>query len=72
MSTKTAKKGSVHQSIKTRQRQGTVGIVQARQHTRASQRVNIRDQATHAHTHTHIHTKSQQDYSFVYYNSYTF
>jgi hypothetical protein len=41
MSAKTAKKGRVYQSAKTRQRQGMAGIVQARKHARASQRVNV-------------------------------
>jgi hypothetical protein len=40
MSAKTAKKGSVHQSVRTCQRQGTVGIIGARQHARSSQRIN--------------------------------
>jgi hypothetical protein len=40
MSAKTAKKVSMHQSVRTRQRQGMVSIVWARQHVRASQRVN--------------------------------
>jgi hypothetical protein len=41
MSAKTGKKGSVHQSVRTCQRQGMVGIVRVRQHARASQRVKV-------------------------------
>jgi hypothetical protein len=39
MSAKTAKKGRVYQSSKSRQRQGMAGIVQARKRARPSQRV---------------------------------
>ena len=42
MSAKRAKKGRDCQSVKTRQRQGTAGIVRALKHARASQRVNTR------------------------------
>jgi hypothetical protein len=40
MSPKTAKKGKVYQSAKTRQRQGMAGIVRVRKRACTSQRVN--------------------------------
>jgi hypothetical protein len=50
MSAKAAKKGSVNQSVITRQHQGTVGIVRARQHARASQRASMEFQNSEFHT----------------------
>jgi hypothetical protein len=41
MSAKTAKKGRVYQSAKSRQRQGMAGIVRARKHARSSERVDF-------------------------------
>jgi hypothetical protein len=41
MSAKTAKKGRVYQSAKTRQRQGMAGIVRVRKCARTSQRVKL-------------------------------